>query len=94
MYFLSAKLGLCTWHALLPQSFCQADKPPPSFVTVGDAPHRRAGKFMAFPGEHYHNLLSHLASEIYHNRYPVEHGVDILQGVVRTAGPDAVRVRN
>lgn len=48
---------------------------------------------MAFPGEHYHNLLSHLASEIYHNRYPVEHGVDILQGVIRTAGPDAVRVR-
>ncbi|CAN0503117.1 unnamed protein product, partial [Ectocarpus sp. 12 AP-2014] len=41
------------------------------------------GKFMAFPGEHYHNLLANLASEIYHNRYPVEHGIDILHGVMR-----------
>ncbi|CAM9745231.1 unnamed protein product, partial [Scytosiphon promiscuus] len=49
------------------------------------------GKFMAFPGEHYHNLLANLASEIYHNRYPVEHGVDILHGVMREAGPEALQ---
>lgn len=48
---------------------------------------------MAFPGEHYHNLLANLASEIYHNRYPVEHGVDILHGVMRDAGPAALQVR-
>lgn len=48
---------------------------------------------MAFPGEHYHNLLANLASEIYHNRYPVEHGVDILHGVMRDAGPEALKVR-
>lgn len=48
---------------------------------------------MAFPGEHYHNLLTNLASEIYHNRYPVEHGVDILHGVMRDAGPAALQVR-
>lgn len=49
---------------------------------------------MAFPGEHYHKLLDNLASEIYHNRYAVEHGVDILQGVVRDAAPKALEVRN
>ncbi|CAM9559941.1 unnamed protein product [Ectocarpus sp. 8 AP-2014] len=49
------------------------------------------GKFMAFPGEHYHNLLANLASEIYHNRYPVEHGIDILHGVMRDAGPEALQ---
>ncbi|CAM9426935.1 unnamed protein product, partial [Hapterophycus canaliculatus] len=49
------------------------------------------GKFMAFPGEHYQNLLANLASEIYHNRYPVEHGVDILHGVMRDAGPEALQ---
>lgn len=48
---------------------------------------------MAFPGEHYHNLLTNLASEIYHNRYPVEHGVDVLHGVMRDAGPEALQVR-
>lgn len=48
---------------------------------------------MAFPGEHYHNLLTNLASEIYHNRYPVEHGVDILHGVMRDAGPEALQVQ-
>lgn len=47
---------------------------------------------MAFPGEHYQNLLASLASEIYHNRYPVEHGVDILHGVMRDAGPEALQV--
>lgn len=47
---------------------------------------------MAFPGEHYHNLLANLASEIYHNRYPVEHGIDILHGVMRDAGPEALQV--
>lgn len=47
---------------------------------------------MAFPGEHYHSLLSILAAEIYHNRYPVEHGVDVLHGVMRDAGPAAVEV--
>lgn len=51
------------------------------------------GKFMAFPGEHYHKLLANLASEIYHNRYPVEHGVDILHGVMADAGAEALKVR-
>lgn len=48
---------------------------------------------MAFPGEQYQDLLANLASEIYHNRYPVEHGVDILHGVMREAGPEALKVR-
>lgn len=48
---------------------------------------------MAFPGEHYQHLLANLASEIYHNRYPVEHGVDILHGAMRDGVPDALKVR-
>lgn len=47
---------------------------------------------MAFPGEHYDDLVAHLATAIYHYRYPVEHGVDILQGVMRAGAPDAVKV--
>lgn len=50
------------------------------------------GKFMAFPGEDYHKLLGHLATEIYHYRYPVEHGVDVLQSVVRSGAPEALKV--
>lgn len=50
------------------------------------------GKFMAFPGEDYQKLLSHLATEIYHFRYPVEHGIDVLQGVVRSGSLDALQV--
>lgn len=50
------------------------------------------GKFMAFPGEHYHNLLSCLASEIYHNRYPVEYGIDVLHAMMREAGPGVAKV--
>lgn len=48
---------------------------------------------MAFPGEDYHTLLSHLATEIYHYRYPVEHGVDVLQGVMRSGASGALKVR-
>lgn len=50
------------------------------------------GKFMAFPGEDYHNLLAHLATEIYHYRYPIEHGVDVLQSVMQAGAPEATQV--
>ncbi|CAM9553091.1 unnamed protein product [Discosporangium mesarthrocarpum] len=49
------------------------------------------GKFMSFPGEAYHELLNYLAAEVYHHRYPIEHGVDVLQGVVRAAAPAAIK---